>query len=234
MNQEYVYIDGKVIVKTDKEIKKPISYYDNLNEVLIQENVIETIKECISTLEQESENYKKTNKKYHISFIIPATLLMTTILSPILFSILVSTNGAISCSLFLSAVFLPLATIAELQSYRYHKNLLKTEKGINSQLDFLKNQIIVESEKLNNLKKEKKLDKENNDFKVVEVSDLEKLKKLKEWLNIYFDLGYNCDEYYKYWQNGTLDVKLSENYDDEEIEVAKKYLKEKGPTLTKK
>ena len=65
-------------------------------------------------------------------------------------------------------------------------------------------------------------------------SDLDLLKRLKKSLDLYFDLGYNEDAYYKYYQNNTLDANLSQDYNGAEIEIAKKYLEEKGPTLTKK
>ena len=53
MNQEYTYIEGKAIVKTDKRVKEPIEYYDNLNEALVQENLIETMENNILSLEKE-------------------------------------------------------------------------------------------------------------------------------------------------------------------------------------
>ena len=55
MNQEYTYIEGKAIVKTDKGVKEPIEYYDNLNEALVQENLIETMENNILSLEKALE-----------------------------------------------------------------------------------------------------------------------------------------------------------------------------------
>ena len=68
MNQGYTYKEGKAIVKTDKGIKEPIEYYDNLDEVLLQENLIETMENNILSLEKESENYKKNNRKHYFPF----------------------------------------------------------------------------------------------------------------------------------------------------------------------
>ena len=51
-----------------------------------------------------------------------------------------------------SFALLPFGLFIELGIYRNYKHLLKKEKGINSELEFLKKQVIVEKEKLNTLK----------------------------------------------------------------------------------
>ena len=238
MNQGYTYKEGKAIVKTDKGVKEPIEYYDNLNEALVQENLIETMENNILSLEKESEEYKKINKKPYIPIYLLTELLMAIVAAPAWAYLLgnsdVYVSFANSIFLIFPVVFLPLGSCIELGMYRNHKNLLKEEKGINSELEFLKKQVIVEKEKLNTLKKEKNIDKNNGKIRVVEVSDLELLKRLKKSLDLYFDLGYNEDAYYKYYQNNTLDANLSQDYNGAEIEIAKKYLEEKGPKLTKK
>ena len=38
MNKEYTYIDGKAIIKDENGNQTPTEYYDNLDEVLVQEN----------------------------------------------------------------------------------------------------------------------------------------------------------------------------------------------------
>lgn len=248
MNQEYTYIEGKAIVKTDNGVKEPIEYYDNLNEALVQENLIETMENNILSLEKESEKYKKINKKPYIPIYLLTMLLTALVVFPALYCLLINPNLYVSSvnsifgtinnaalvGLTSSFALLPFGLFIELGIYRNHKNLLKKEKGINSELEFLKKQVIVEKEKLNTLKKGKNIDKNNEKIRVVEVSDLELLKRLKKLLDLYFDLGYNEDAYYKYYQNNTLDANLSQDYNGAEIEIAKKYLEEKGPTLTKK
>ena len=122
----------------------------------------------------------------------------------------------------------------EFSMYRQHKDNLKKENGINSELEFLKKQIIEEREHLIELKQEKKESEENKEFRVVQVDDLERLKAVKSWLHLYYDLGYDVEKYYGYYKKGKLDTKLSKHYNEKGIEVAKKYLEEKGPTLVKK
>ena len=245
MNQGYTYKEGKAIVKTDKGIKEPIEYYDNLDEVLLQENLIETMENNILSLEKESENYKKNNRKHYFPFFLLGVPIVLITLS--IGVALYATSGNSDVNVFevvgdfvlnatvCSVACVPITALMELRTYEYYKNLLSEEKGINSGLEFLKKQVIIEKEKLNTLKKERNENKCNEQqTRVVEVNDLELLEKLKKSLNLYFDLGYNEDAYYEYYQNGTLDANLSQDYNGAEIEIAKKYLEEKGPTLTKK
>lgn len=58
MNKSYIYLDGKVIIEDENNNKTLTEYYDNLDEVLIQENLIETMEKRIKELEQEMETYK--------------------------------------------------------------------------------------------------------------------------------------------------------------------------------
>ena len=50
-------------------------------------------------------------------------------------------------------------------------------------------------------------------------------------MNLYFDLGYDGEKYYQFYQQGRLDSKLQKYYDDTGIQIAKDYLEEKGPSL---
>lgn len=248
MNKEYIYIDGKAIIKDDKGNQVPIEYYDNLDKVLVQENLVETMENRISYLEKASEKYKKYNKKNYIPFYLPMTAIMTIIVPPITIYLLGDTsvftsqidtifgpmNKALLFSSFFTTLFLPLGVLPEVNMYSIYKRAIKEEKGINSELEFLKKEIIVEKEKLINLQKEKTRDEEKKEFRVATVDDLKVLEDFKNLRQLYFDLGYNGEKYYKYYQNGILDNKLGEYYTEDGIEIAKQYLEEKGPTLTKK
>ncbi len=248
MNKEYIYIDGKAIIKDDKGNQVPIEYYDNLDKVLVQENLVETMEKRIKELEKESEQYKKYNKKRYIPTIFPMAAIIAIIGAPIMAYFLGDTsvftsqidtvfgtmNKALFFSIFFSTVLLPLGAFLEAHMYYIYKRAIKEEKGINSELELLKKEIVVEKEKLINLQKEKTRDEENKEFRVVTVDDLKVLEDFKNLRQLYFDLGYNGEKYYKYYQNGILDNKLGEYYTEDGIEIAKQYLEEKGPTLTKK
>jgi len=47
MNKEYVYKDDQALIIDDNDNQTVIDYYDNLDKVLVQENLIETIEKEI-------------------------------------------------------------------------------------------------------------------------------------------------------------------------------------------
>lgn len=242
MNKEYTYIDGKVIISDENDNKTQSDYYDNLDEVLVQENLIETMEEKIQVLEKEIQLY---NKIRYIPIIFPTVALMSTIGAPIMFNFLTATNSfttyvdtifgtisqALLISISMSICFIPISAGLELSMYKDYKYSLKREKGINSELGYLKQQIEKEKEYLESLKQERTRNKEKTDFRTVKVDDLQQLKALKSYLDLYFDLGYNGEKYYKYFQEGQLDTKLQKYYTDTGIQLAKEYIEEKGPSL---
>ena len=59
MNKEYVYKDGKVLVIDENGNQKILDYYDNLDDVLIQENLIETMQNKEQKLERKISHLKK-------------------------------------------------------------------------------------------------------------------------------------------------------------------------------
>lgn len=248
MNKEYTYIDGKVIISDESGKQAPVEYFDNLDDVLVQENVIETMENRIAELEKDSQFYKKNNRKRYIPFVQPMVAFMSTVGVNLMFYFLSGTNPLMSSkdtmfgvvnegvlySSFFSTFFLPIGTLFEVMLYRQYKDEKRREKGTNSELEFLKKQIVEEKQALEDLKKEKKRDAEDKEFRIVEVDDKQRLKVLKDYLSLYFDLGYNGERYFRYYQQGKLDDKLGKYYTDTGIEVAKEYLEEKGPTLVKR
>lgn len=245
MNKEYTYIDGKVIISDENDKKTQSEYYDNLDKVLIQENLIETMEGKIQELESESEFYKKNNRMSYIPVIFPMAVFMSTIGVPLmanwltgenLFAISVDTifgpmSQAMSISIPMSICIIPLGLAIELFTHSEYKSSIKKEKGINSQLTFLKQQIEKERDELERLKQDKSKANESTEFRTVKVDDLQQLKVLRDYLNLYFDLGYNGEKYYQFYQQGRLDRKLQKYYSDTGIQMAKDYLEEKGPSL---
>lgn len=249
MNKEYTYIDGKVIVEDTEGNKRLVEYSDNLDEILVQENVIETLENKIGKLEKEISSYKKTNKQRYIPIVFPSTALITSIGIPILSNLfLQQTNvfvsqvdtifGTMNEAVLLSSIFstflLPLAALIELRLYKEHHHFIKKEKGVTAEFEYLKKQIVVEKEKLIQMKMNNTKDKENTEFRTVNVNDLKKIQAFISWLNLYYDLGYNGDKYYAYYQKyGYLPKKIQNNYTELGQEIIKDYLQENGSTLVK-
>lgn len=247
MNKSYIYIDGKVIVTDDNGVKEPVEYYDNIDEVLVQENLVETMEERIQELEELSEKYKKINKGHYFPVTLPIAALMA-IIAPLLVNFLsdgtafttpVNTAfGSINALIFYSICALPGLLIfswaLESMFYLEYKGEIKEEKGINSELEFLKKQIELEREHLETLKQEKTRANESTEFREVEVNDVQQIGDLKGISNLYFNLGYDDKKLYRLYRKGQLDKKLAKDYNEDEIELAKEYLEEKGPILEKK
>lgn len=247
MNKEYTYIDGKAIIKDEKENQNPIEYYDNLDEVLVQENLIETMQNEITKLEEESKEYKKNNKKRYIPITLPLASLITIFGVPALFYLFGYTNiysstistifGPMNEAILHSSVFYvlvsPIIGLTEFCMYNNYKNMKNDEKGINNQLEFLKEQIVIEKEYLKELLKNKTSSNNNEEFRIVKVNDLEVLRTLRSCLEFYYDLGYNEQKYSKYLEQGKLNDKLNKYYTEGAIQVAQEHLEEKGPKLVK-
>lgn len=240
MNKEYTYIDGKVIISDENDNKTQSEYYDNLDEVLVQENLIEFMEGKIQSLEKESQLYKKNNERRYIPIALPMTLLLSTIGPSLLINNAFNThvdtifgtmNLALAAGILSTLSLLPIGVGTELILYNEYKNSLKREKGINSELDFLKEQIVKEKESLDDLKLDRTRNNENTDFRTVKVDDLQQLKVLRDYLNLYYNLGFNGEKYYQYYQDGKLDEKLQKYYSDTGIQLAKEYIEEKGPSL---
>lgn len=205
MNKEYTYIDGKVIISDINNNKIKSEYFDNLDEVLVKENLIETMEKNIEELEKESESYEKNSTKHYIPIVLPIAVLTSTIGTPLITNLLTVSNSfaiatdtifgpmseAMAVSISMSICMIPLGAVIEFFMYRKHKNSIKREKGINSELDFLRKQIETEKEFLENLKRDKSKDNENTEFRTVSVDDSQQLKDLENQLDFHYNLGYN-------------------------------------------
>lgn len=248
MNKEYTYIDGKVIVEDENGNKKVREYNNKLDKILVQENVIEAMEDQILILEEESKYYEKINPKRYIPIILPVGLLTLAIAPSVILSLVEGINiftttidtvfGTINkaavSTLAMAVPTIPLVSIFELAFYNQYRDSQQKEKAVNSELEYLKKQIILEKEKLETLQKEKTNEETKKEFKVVKVNDLQALQTLKNSLYLYYDLGYNGEKYYKYYLQGKLDRKLDKYYNDTGIEIAKEYLEENGPQLVKR
>lgn len=244
MNKEYIYIDGKAIVTNDDGIQEPIEYCNNLDEILAQENLIETMENEIAELERKSDVYKKHNIKHYFPLTTTLTAALIGVI-PLIFFFFDGINpyttpidigiGTISEAGVImtlgAAVGLAFTLPIEIGNYANYKNNKKHVKGINNELEYLKKQIAIERQTLETLKKNKQNKKEEQEFKVVQVNDKEKLNELKNYLNLCYSLGYSEKKLFDYYQQGTLDTKLKDQYNTTEIEFAKQYLEEKGHQL---
>lgn len=247
MNKGYTYIDGKVIISDENGNHTQTEYYDNLDKVLVQQNVIEEMENEIQELTRESKKYPEAKKRYKPLFLYAA--LGTALIFPNLFWALTGVNpylssmdtvfGAVNQALFYTLTgtlfcSLPLGSIFTLADYSYFKERAKRGKGLNSELEFLQLQIEKEKETLVGLQEEKTRDRENTEFRSIQINDKQQLEALRNYLELYYVLGYDEKKLNKLYQQGRLDEKLQKYYGESEIELAKKHFEEKDPVLVKK
>lgn len=244
MNNKYHYIDGKVIIESDNEETRQEKYYDNIEKVLIQENVIEKMENDIKELEKQSKNYPTTKKRFFpiglsaaITAIATMPLLVILLYGKDAFNTIETIYGSTQLILFNEFLIGPIVLIigAAITMFEYiaRKNFIKTGQGINSSLEFLKKQLDIEKDYLEELKKEKTNDNENVNFRTVKINDKERFAKINNASNLYFDLGYNLQKNYEAYQQGKI-KEIYPNLTDCGIEFVSQYLEENGPKLSKK
>lgn len=243
MNKEYSYYDGIVIVKDDKDNQKPVEYTDKLDDILVQENLIETIENDIKDLEYEKRQYKYIKSKAFIPPFSIVCILFIMVAPSFIYYYFGDTSiyirevntifGTIKSSSFYQLVLtlgvLPLFSLIDAFIIWNHKHFLKRGKGIDQGLEFSRKQLEKEKEKLNELiQKQEKVKREEN-FAVEKINDAEKLREFKNMLYLYYNIGKNYKKYSKYYKQGILEEKLKKKYTSEEIEFSKEILKEQGP-----
>ena len=240
MNKKYVYVNGKVTIIDDTGDKRQEDYYDNIDMVLVKENVIERIYKQIDELEIKEEQYKKSrgNKLFclipllgvSIASLLGPLLAMSMITGENLTSLVLDSGYSdyiLSITLKIFPIGLFFGTIMTVFEYVQHHKWIKEEKGISSQLDYLREQLEIEKDNLKVLQNDKNKIKEEKLAKIVKVNDIEELKRMRSELEQYYELGYNSDKYYRYYKNGELVDKLPSNIN---IDLANKYIKRKKLT----
>ncbi len=202
MNKEYINIDGKTLISDENGKIKLEEYYDGLNEVLVQENLVEEMEKQITKLTEENKNVKK----HYIPVVLPTVALASTLGANIIFyvctgvnplttqvnTIFGTLNYATFWSLGFSTVTLPIGAIFEGFLYKIYKYNKKDKNGKDKELEYLEKQIIREKEILEELKKDKSNKLE--EVKVNKVDYKKQLEELKNELNYYYSLGYSEEE----------------------------------------
>ena len=246
MNKGYTQIGDKVIISDENGVHTQSEYYDNLDKVLVQENIIEEMENRIQELKKESEEYPVIKKKHIPIFLY--TSIAAMLAGPLFMWALTGTNpylesvdtifGQVNYAFDLTVLgciaCLPLGSLFNIIDYSNYKDKVKKGNGINSELEFLKLQIEREKETLVSLQKNKTRVNKNAEYISKQVDDKQQLEALRSYLELYYDLGSNKEKYYRYYQQGKLDKKLQRHYNDENIDLAKDYFDKKGPTLVRK
>lgn len=189
MNKNYVIGANKAIV-TEKENLEMIDYTDNFEEVLEQENIIETIK---NKLEQNKNNGEKLNERLRIKRTENAAdIALLAAATIVLFGLRLLLKDILTNSLFVSKLISQVGvfTIAFITGkiigeIKVQTELKKTIKGIEKELEFLNEKLPEEKQKLEDLKKLSKPIETTQkiEYKSVDLSNIynleQELKELK-------------------------------------------------------
>ena len=241
MNKEVIIKNGIVYVKNHNGEEKEVSFVDNLDDVLIQENIVEIIEKVIYALEDSRTSFRK-NRLSDI-FYIPAPIISTASVPTLMMYLntgsldgLIDTKfGLMEKEKFLAlfiAVFTPFALRMSKKYYQEYKEEAKCEKGRLLALYHLRSNLVIQNERLKNLRNNSKEMNADEDKKYSLNEDA--LDNLQDHINLYYELGYNIKEYYEYFRiNGCLPDEVISEYNDAGVRIIEEYLKQNGTKIKK-
>lgn len=243
MKDSYKVLEnGKVdVIDYDRDGIKTsfqMEYQDNIEYILKQFNVREYLdlrKLILNSKISSNDRAIKNNKQVNIGFLL-AWIIGTIIfgyMSTIIFS-------GISIATFLpfiigSAIFGPLIAYSKKNIKKFKKNTsacISELEEIDKQLNETEKKI--EELKKYNIRENEKTYKDLN--KHIKIDSKEELEKIREYLHNFYVMGYYEEEFYKHFNNGTLENTLINEFDckEEDVQFVMKHFEEKGPVLTKK
>lgn len=245
MNKEYLYLDGKCVVydengaiKTEDGKIDLKEYNSNFDEILVQENLIETLEDDLKETEKDIEKREKLVKSNKRMIIFDAIafgslplfiqqLLKFLLGQELMVRVFTDDVAGPFLKLFILAVttlFGGSFTLSTYNAYKYNKKRLNGQKCKKSAIENSLEQAKQKLEKLNQEKESARLDENVCSNKV---NYLMRLIKLRDYLNVYYGCGYNEKKYEKYYLAGTLEKKLERKYTKEQIQQIKDYFERK-------
>ena len=237
MNKEYVYNNGKALIVDDKKKQKLVDYYDNLDDVLVKENLIEEIESEILKVKKEIKSIKKRS--------IPAVWLGVFVFS--LIPLLISTillkgsgevmtrfgfmmNESVLVGCIGSSFAFGISSLFGINETIFIIRSRKDKYARELQLNVLEQRLEEEKNMLEELKLDKSNTEKENDFYLTFVNDKKALSDLKKYLQTFYELGLSEDKYYKRYQKN----KLGKCFNSDEIEIVSNYFEDNKDILIKK
>jgi len=250
MNKKYIYINGKVIVIEENGNKKLIEATDNIEEVLIQENFVETIEDEINKIEVESNKYNKNKNREKAKIIAPIILsiLLPIITIPTTFAIIGLGNNVLATFVnsvsgemiaLITAAITGMSIIPGMLLTGYLKSNYKIEekeeKGRQKILESLKKGLKVAKEDLLKLKNNKTNNKKIQNSSIKKIDNKIYQKELEEHIDFCYDLGYNEEKYTKHYQkHGDLPKAAQKRHNEGYQNLMKEYLEKNTTVQVKK
>lgn len=243
MKENYVYSDGKVI-STEKASSGSESYgedavvgddriiirdyQDNIEEIFIIENLIEELqKNEVEKILKSNKKSKRLNNKNNVYISVAVSVALLP-------AFIVGFNMQLLISTLMWLIFSATLIGGTYYIEKQIKDQLKNElSGIDFELIETRKELLKNIEKLANLRKIKTRDNEEilKKEKTKKVNYKEKLKELREYLDVFYNIGYNEEEFKDYYDQGTLQEELNDNYNEQHIQLVKKYFDNKKTTI---
>ncbi|MBP5683692.1 MAG: hypothetical protein J6X02_00365 [Bacilli bacterium] len=247
MNKEYMMFNGKTIVSTDNDGLKVIPNYENPEEVLKQENLVETIDNLIKVLLERKENTKlaKVNITKHLSLkicLIAVPLLLGFIFRIIFgldLSFVTTKLGTISLPEYLSiamAYGFIISDFIELTIGRYFdkKDCQRKRDAYDSSIEYLQKRKAKEEKILYDMKQHNKVEGENKvNVNSVKIHDPEALSEIERFILINYRGRLNLKKYYRRYLQGNLQFTLEKEKELNNLDYYIDFIEEKGPKLIK-
>ena len=239
MNKEYVLYEDKAIVSNEEGKLRKTEISDNLDELLAQENVVESIINSIESRHDLMKNYPYPESKIKdvacLASAITAGVLLSYFLNggPLLGTLktfaglinapLLITSGGL---LLFGVLSIPFAIYDRIQRKGY-RNMIK---GIENSIVYLTKRLNKEMDKLDELRESKNLIQVSNSTDPIEVVDAkETIDDVNKRSATYMGVGYNPKKYYRWYEKGLLDKKIGEEYG----KMCEDCLEEEGKRLVK-
>ena len=236
MNKECIIKDGIAIVKDEKGNEREVASCDNLDDILIQENLIETIQNVIKALEDSSSSFLKN--RVRDMFCIPMPIIETVLVPSIMMYMTNVPNNSVVHGMihtkfglmdkekFLAifiGIFLPYGLWKAKKWYGEYIDDKRCESGRILTIRELKNNLSVQKDRL----------KEMNESSVpielgqksYSIDDEDALEILHEYISLYYDIGYNFKTYCRYYKMyGDVPENFKHEYNEQGIEIMRELL----------
>lgn len=239
MNKKFWYKNGEVFVKDTKGKVKNVVYNPNLKEILLQENLIETIENEIKKLQKKNKRFDEryeNDSDYILDVYAPMFALfyggiITTIVRLLKFGF----YGVFSFQYLLSfggiSVVYILISIKRKKAYikRCHK-----VSGRECQIKFLEKQIVEEKTKLDEMQ-QLKANFVGDKIRITKINTRMSVKKVYLNYEFQYACGFLASTFYNYYQeNNCLPEHLTKYYTDSQIKEMEEYIQKEGPRLSKR
>ena len=240
MNKTIINENKICIVEDENGNKKEVEYSDNLENILIQENVIESLnnkKEILQKNIDKNTVLKNQKKKYHNK--LKKVLVGLNLFTPI--SIYLICNN-IGCSEIILKNFNGLSLTSLITAFSFSSTLLlsnvinqfdrlhikaienKLHGGIAS-LEYVNKDLEKQKENLSKLNNEKTYNNKNINERVLTVDSSEKLEVQRQYLELYYFCGFYYNNLLKKYRKGNLRKKMADPYNEEGLDAIEEYFK---------